>query len=185
MQAALKENRQRAFDDFFAIGEALIATGVTTPAQLGAIGRSNGGLLMGVALTQRPELYAAIDCGVPLLDMLRYDRLLAGASWTGEYGDPDVPAERATLEAYSPYQAVRAGVKYPRILLYTSTRDDRVHPGHARKMAAKLESLGVPFDYYENIEGGHGGVANQQQGAYRLALEYTYLARQLGLNLAE
>ncbi len=179
--AALKEHRQRAFDDFFAIGEALVATGVTTKDQLGAIGRSNGGLLMGVAFTQRPDLYAAIDCGVPLLDMLRYHQLLAGASWMGEYGDPDVPAEREVLLAYSPYQNVRPGVTYPSVFFYTSTKDDRVHPGHARKMAALLQSMAVPFDYYENTEGGHGGVANQQQSAYRLALEYTWLARELGL----
>lgn len=180
-QAALKEHRQLAFDDFFAIGEALVADGVTTPDQLGAIGRSNGGLLMGVAFTQRPDLYAAIDCGVPLLDMLRYDKLLAGASWTGEYGDPDVLEERATLERYSPYHQLDPQTDYPSILLYTSTRDDRVHPGHARKMAAALESMGTPFYYWENIEGGHGGVANHEQAAYRLALEFLYFRRELGL----
>jgi prolyl oligopeptidase len=180
-RAALGENRQRSFDDFFAISEALVAEGVTTPAQLGAIGRSNGGLLMGVAMTQHPELYRAIDCGVPLLDMMRYHQLLAGASWVGEYGDPAIPAERAWLERYSPYQQVRPDVTYPQMFFYTSTRDDRVHPGHARKMAAKLESMGIPFDYYENVEGGHGGVANQPQSAYRIALEYTHMARALGL----
>lgn len=181
-QAALLHERQRSFDDFFAISEALIADGVTTPDQLGAVGRSNGGLLMGVAFTQRPDLYGAIVCGVPLLDMLRYDRLLAGASWVAEYGDPDVPADRAVLERYSPYQQVRPGVTYPKVLLYTSTLDDRVHPGHARKMAAKLEELGVPFEYYENVEGGHGGFANQDQAAHRIALEYTHLAVELGLD---
>ena len=183
--AALKENRQLAYDDFFAIGDALVKTGVTTPAQLGAVGRSNGGLLMGVALTQRPDLYAAIDCGVPLLDMMRYHTLLAGSSWIAEYGDPEIPEERAVLAKYSPYQNLREGVEYPTVLFYTSTRDDRVHPGHARKMAAKLESMGVPFEYYENTEGGHGGVSNQPQAAWRIALEYTYFARQLGLGDAE
>ncbi len=179
--AALKHDRQRAYDDFFAIGEQLVSSGVTTPEQLGAIGRSNGGLLMGVAFTQRPDLYAAIDCGVPLLDMLRYDKLLAGASWVGEYGDPDIPEDRAVLETYSPYQQVVEGVDYPAILFYTSTRDDRVHPGHARKMAAKLDALDVPFWWFENIEGGHGGVANQEQAAYRLALELLFFHEHLGL----
>ena len=173
-QAALKENRHLGFEDFFAIGEDLVATGVTTPEKLGAIGRSNGGLLMGAVLTQRPELYAAIDCGVPLLDMLRYHRLLAGASWMGEYGNPDLPEERAFLEAYSPYQALKPGVKYPEVLFYTSTKDDRVHPGHARKMAARMREMGNSFLLYENTEGGHGGAANQDQLAYRAALEYAY-----------
>ncbi|MCA9567483.1 MAG: S9 family peptidase, partial [Myxococcales bacterium] len=181
-EAALKANRQRAYDDFFAIGEQLVADGVTTPAQLGAIGRSNGGLLMGVVMTQRPDLYRAIDCGVPLLDMLRFDKLLAGASWTGEYGDPDDPEERKTLEAISPYHNLDPEKTYPRVLFYTSTRDDRVHPGHARKMAAALESMGVPFYYWENIEGGHGGVANQEQAALRIALELLYMKRELGLD---
>lgn len=180
-EAGLKLNRQRVFDDFFAIGEHLVSTGVTSPEKLGAIGRSNGGLLMGVAWTQRPDLYAAIDCGVPLLDMLRYDQLLAGASWVGEYGDPDVPEERAVLEQYSPYQNVTESMEYPSILFYTSTKDDRVHPGHARRMAAKLEHLGIPFYYFENIDGGHGGVANQEQAAYRLAVEFSFLARETGL----
>ncbi len=181
-QAALKHDRQRAYEDFFAIGEALVEDGVTTPEQLGAIGRSNGGLLMGVVLTQRPDLYRAIDIGVPLLDMLHYHELLAGASWMGEYGDPDVPEERKTLASYSPYHHLDADADYPRVLFYTSTRDDRVHPGHARKMAAALASLDVPFYYWENIEGGHGGVANQEQAALRLALEYLYFKKELGLD---
>jgi prolyl oligopeptidase len=178
-QAALKENRHLAFEDFFAIGEDLVATGVTTPEKLGAIGRSNGGLLMGAVLTQRPDLYAAIDCGVPLLDMLRYHLLLAGASWMGEYGNPDLPEERAFLEAYSPYQALKPGVKYPEVLFYTSTKDDRVHPGHARKMAARMREMGSSFLLYENTEGGHGGAANQDQLAYRAALEYAYFDMKL------
>ncbi len=174
-----KENRQLSFDDFFAVSEALIDDGVTTPEKLGAIGRSNGGLLMGVALTQRPDLYKAIDCGVPLSDMLRYHKLLAGASWTAEYGNPDIPAERSVLEQYSPYQKLNENVDYPNVFFYTSTKDDRVHPGHARKMAARLQQFGKPFLYYENIDGGHGGAANQDQLAYRNALEYIYFYEEL------
>jgi prolyl oligopeptidase len=178
-QAALKENRQRAFDDFFAISEDLIATGVTSPEKLGAIGRSNGGLLMGAILTQRPELYAAIDCGVPLFDMQRYTKLGAGASWIGEYGDPEIPAQWEYISKYSPYQNLKAGEDYPKVFYYTSTKDDRVHPAHARKAAAKMEDLGYDFFYYENMEGGHGGTANQDQLAHRTALEYAYFARML------
>ncbi len=178
-EAALKHNRQRSFDDFFAVSEDLIASGVTSPRKLGAIGRSNGGLLMGVALTQRPDLYAAIDCGVPLLDMLRYDKLLAGASWTGEYGDPDLPADREVIMTYSPYQKLEKDREYPEVFFYTSTKDDRVHPGHARKMAARMAAWNHPYLYYENIEGGHGGTANQEQLAFRTALEYAYFARRL------
>jgi len=178
-EAALKENRQRAFDDFIAISEDLIETGVTSPEKLGIIGRSNGGLLMGAMLTQRPELYAAIDIGVPLFDMKRYNKLLAGASWMGEYGNPDIAEEWAYISQYSPYQKLAADQSYPKVLLYTSTKDDRVHPGHARKAAAKLAGLGYDFYYYENIEGGHGGTANQKQLARRTALEYVYFLRQL------
>ncbi len=178
-QAALKENRQRAFDDFIAISEHLIETGVTSAKKLGAVGRSNGGLLMGAIMTQRPELYAAIDIGVPLFDMMRYHKLLAGASWIGEYGDPDKPEERAYIAEYSPYQKLLADRPYPKALFYTSTKDDRVHPGHARKAAARMESLGYDYFYYENIEGGHGGTANQEQLAYRTALEYAYFAHML------
>ncbi len=178
-EAALKENRQKSFDDFIAISEHLIETGVTSPQKLGAVGRSNGGLLMGAILTQRPELYGAIDIGVPLFDMRRYNKLLAGASWMGEYGDPDKPEEWAYISQYSPYQKLEKGKPYPEVFFYTSTKDDRVHPGHARKAVAKLKSLGYPVLYYENIEGGHGGTANQDQLAYRTALEYAYFARQL------
>lgn len=178
-EAALKENRQLAFDDFIAISEHLIETGVTTASQLGAIGRSNGGLLMGVIMTQRPDLYAAIDIGVPLFDMKRYHKLLAGASWIGEYGNPDSPADWAYIAEYSPYQKLDADTEYPKVLFYTSTKDDRVHPGHARKAAAKLADMGHDFFYYENIEGGHGGTANQEQLAYRTALEYAYFAHML------
>lgn len=178
-EEALKENRQRSFDDFIAISEDLIETGVTSPEKLGIIGRSNGGLLMGAMLTQRPELYNAIDIGVPLFDMKRYNKLLAGASWMGEYGNPDVAEEWEYISQYSPYQNLEAGQSYPKVLFYTSTKDDRVHPGHARKAAARLDELGYDFYYYENIEGGHGGTANQDQLAYRTALEYIYFVRQL------
>lgn len=178
-QAALKENRQRAFDDFIAISEHLIETGVASAEKLGAIGRSNGGLLMGALLTQRPDLYAALNIGVPLFDMKRYNKLLAGASWMGEYGNPDIPEEWAYISEYSPYQKLEAGQSYPKVLFYTSTKDDRVHPGHARKAAAKMADLGYDFYYYENTEGGHGGTSNQDQLAYRTALEYVYFARML------
>ncbi len=178
-QAVLKENRQLAYDDFFAIAEDLIARGITSPEKLGAMGRSNGGLLMGVALTQRPDLYAAIDCGVPLFDMKRYNKLLAGASWMGEFGDPDKPEDWAYISKYSPYHNLEPDRPYPKVLFYTSTKDDRVHPGHARKAVAKLAELGYPSYYYENIEGGHGGTANQEQLAMRTALEYVYFMRQL------
>ena len=175
----LKENRQKSFDDFIAISEDLIETGVTSPEKLGVIGRSNGGLLMGAVMTQRPELYAAIDIGVPLLDMKRYNKLLAGASWMGEYGNPDIEEEWAYISEYSPYQKFAADQAYPKVLFYTSTKDDRVHPGHARKAAAKLADLGYDYFYYENIEGGHGGTANQDQLAYRTALEYMYFVHML------
>ncbi len=178
-QSALRENRQLAYDDYFAIAEHLIDSGLTSSEKLGALGRSNGGLLLGVALTQRPELFAALDIGVPLLDMRRYSKLLAGASWMGEYGNPDVPRDWAFISKYSPYQNLRRGQDYPTVFFYTSTQDDRVHPGHARKMAAMLEHLGYDFYYYENMEGGHGGTANQEQLAMRTALEYAYFVRML------
>jgi prolyl oligopeptidase len=178
-QAALKEKRQRAYDDFIAIAEDLVRRKITSPRHLGIQGGSNGGLLMGVMLTQRPDLFNAVVCQVPLLDMRRYNQLLAGASWMGEYGNPDVPAEWAYISKYSPYQNVKAGVKYPRVLFTTSTRDDRVHPGHARKMAALMLEQGHDILYYENIEGGHGGAANNRQSAKMAALAYTFLLKQL------
>lgn len=178
-EAGLKENRQRVFDDFIAISEHLIETGVTSAEKLGAVGRSNGGLLMGVMLTQRPDLYAALDIGAPLFDMKRYNKLLAGASWMGEYGNPDISEEWAYISQYSPYQNLKADQDYPKVLFYTSTKDDRVHPGHTRRAAAKMEDLGYDFYYYENIEGGHGGTTNQDQLAHRTALEYMYFVRQL------
>jgi prolyl oligopeptidase len=180
-QAALKQDRQRAYDDFAAVAEDLVGRKITRPSRLGIMGGSNGGLLVGVMLTQRPELFGAVVCQVPLLDMKRYARLLAGASWKGEYGDPDVPAEWAAIAAYSPYHNVRREARYPRALFTTSTRDDRVHPAHARKMVARMRELGHDVLYYENIEGGHGGAADNTQRAHLAALAYTFLARQLGL----
>jgi prolyl oligopeptidase len=180
-EAALKEKRQNAFDDFIAVAQDLIARKITRPSRLGIMGGSNGGLLMGVMLTQRPDLFGAVVCQVPLLDMRRYNRLLAGASWMGEYGDPEDPAQWAYIRRYSPYQNVRAGVQYPKILFSTSTRDDRVHPGHARKMMARMEELGVKdVWYYENTEGGHAGAADNSQVAFMNALEYTFLWEMLG-----
>jgi prolyl oligopeptidase len=178
-QAGLRTKRQAIFDDFHAVAEDLVALKITSPRRLGIMGGSNGGLLMGVALTQRPELWNAVVIQVPLLDMLRYDRLLAGASWVDEYGSPSVPEERAFLERISPYQNLREGVRYPPPFFVTSTKDDRVHPGHARKMAARMQELGLPFWYYENIDGGQSAAANQRERAKRIALEFTYLTRRL------
>jgi prolyl oligopeptidase len=178
-QAALKEHRQRAFDDFIAVAEDLIARKITSPRRLGIMGGSNGGLLMGAMLTQRPELFRAVVIQVPLLDMLRFHKLLAGASWMAEYGDPDKPEEAAFLKRISPYHNLREGVAYPKVFFLTSTKDDRVHPGHARKMAAKMASMGLPFLYYENIDGGHAAAANLKERARRNALEFTYLFEKL------
>jgi prolyl oligopeptidase len=177
--AARKENRQRAYDDFIAVAEDLIAQKVTSPQHLGIQGGSNGGLLMGVMLTERPDLFKAIVCQVPLLDMRRFNKLLAGASWMDEYGNPDLPADWAYISKYSPYQNVKKDQRYPRVLFTTSTRDDRVHPGHARKMVARMKEQGHDVLYYENIEGGHGGAANNKQAAYMSALAYTFLLHEL------
>ena len=177
--AGLKENRQKVYDDFFAVSEDLIARKITSARRLGIMGGSNGGLLMGVAMTQRPELYHAIVIQVPLFDMIGYTHIGAGASWVGEYGDPAIPAERAVIERYSPYQKLQAGKRYPEVFLETSTADDRVHPAHARKAAARLKELGYPYFYYENMEGGHSAGANLNQVALTNALEYTYLSRKL------
>jgi prolyl oligopeptidase len=178
-RAGLKENRQRIYDDFIAVAEELIARKITSPRHLGIIGGSNGGLLMGVALTQRPDLFNAIVIQVPLLDMQRYSKLLAGASWMAEYGDPDKPEEWAFMSKYSPYQNLKPNMKYPKVLFTTTTRDDRVHPGHARKMAARMESMGYPFYYFENTEGGHGTGVTSEQRAKTIALTYVYLWQQL------
>jgi prolyl oligopeptidase len=179
-QAALKSHRQKAYDDFIAVAEDLVKRKITSPRHLGIEGGSNGGLLMGAVLVQRPDLFNAVVCQVPLLDMKRYHKLLAGASWMAEYGDPDRPDEWAYISKYSPYQNVKPDVKYPKVLFTTSTRDDRVHPGHARKMAARMLAQGHDILYYENIEGGHGGAADNFQRADLMALEFSFLWQQLG-----
>ncbi|MBU3060696.1 prolyl oligopeptidase family serine peptidase [Nocardia sp. NEAU-G5] len=176
---AQKANRHRVYEDFSSIAKDLVARGITTASQLGAVGGSNGGLLMGVMLTRYPELFGAIVCQVPLLDMRRYHLLLAGASWVAEYGDPDKPEEWEYISRYSPYQNTRAEAAYPPILLTTSTRDDRVHPGHARKMAALLEEQGHTVWYHENIEGGHGGAADNKQMAFQATLIYEFFTQML------
>ena len=178
-QAAVKRDKQKSYDDFAAVAEDLIAAKITNPKQLGIMGGSNGGLLVGAVMLQRPELFGAVVCQVPLLDMQRYHTLLAGASWMAEYGNPEDPGDWAALSRYSPYQNVKAGVALPELLLITSTRDDRVHPGHARKMAARLLEAGHQPMYYENIEGGHGGAADNAQRADMSALEFAFLWRHL------
>ncbi|MEY9834948.1 prolyl oligopeptidase family protein [Streptacidiphilus sp. EB103A] len=172
---AVKAGRHKVYEDFAAVASDLVRRGVTTPAELVIQGGSNGGLLMGVMLTRYPELFAAVAAQVPLLDMRRYHRLLAGASWTAEYGDPDDPVEWAWISEYSPYHNLRAEPGYPPVLFATSTRDDRVHPGHARKMAARMLDLGHTVHYYENTEGGHGGASNNEQAAFKWALVLDYL----------
>ena len=180
-EAGLKTKRQRIYDDFAAVGEDLIARGFTTSAHLGIRGGSNGGLLMGVEFNQRPDLWSAVDIQVPLLDMLRYEMIDAGSSWVGEYGSVRVPEERAFLASISPYQNLKAGVHYPLPLIWTTSKDDRVGPQHARKFAAKMASLGLPYLFYEVIEGGHAAGATLDEEASTNALEYTYFSRQLGL----
>lgn len=179
-RAALKENRHRAYEDFAAVAEDLIARGVTDAAHLGARGGSNGGLLMGNMLVRYPHLFGAITSQVPLLDMKRYSHLLAGASWMAEYGDPDDPEQWEYIRTFSPYHLFDEATAYPPVLFTTSTRDDRVHPGHARKMAAKMLAAGDNVTYYENIEGGHGGAASNAQASYLEALAYEFLWRCLG-----
>jgi prolyl oligopeptidase len=178
-KAGLLENRQRCFDDFIAVAEDLIERKITSPKHLGIEGGSNGGLLVGAVFTQRPELFGAVVCQVPLLDMLRYHKLPPGASWMGEYGDPDIPEQRAYIAKYSPYQNLKKGVDYPDVLFVTSTKDDRVHPGHARKMAARMEEFGNKVHFWEETEGGHAAAADNKQRAKRIALEFTYLHRML------
>ena len=179
-RAALLENKQKSYDDFAAVAEDLIAAKITSPKHLGIEGGSNGGLLVGAVMLQRPELFNAVVCQVPLLDMRRYSKLLAGASWMAEYGDPDKPDDWAFISKYSPYQNVRKAMKLPKLLFTTSTRDDRVHPGHARKMAARMAEQGHALLYYENIEGGHAGAADSKQRADMMALEFSFLWLQLG-----
>src|SRR5688572_20251084 len=178
-RAALRENRLRAYEDFAAVAQDLIARKVTAPAHLGIQGGSNGGLLTGNMLVLYPELFGAVVSQVPLLDMKRYHKLLAGASWMAEYGDPDKPEDWAFIRTFSPYQNLRADADYPPLLLTTSTRDDRVHPGHARKFAARMREQGHEVLYYENIEGGHGGAANNEQAAFMQALAWTFLTMKL------
>jgi prolyl oligopeptidase len=178
-EAALKTHRQKAFDDFAAVAKDLFARHITSPAHLGIEGGSNGGLLMGVEFTQHPALWDAVVIEVPLLDMLRFEKIAAGASWVGEYGSVANPAERAFLAHISPYNNLHAGVKYPQPFIYTTTKDDRVGPQHARKFAAKMAVLHVPFLYYEAIEGGHGAGVNAKEVAEERALEMTYLTGKL------
>ncbi len=178
-QAALKKNRHKAFEDFIAVAEDLIKRKITSPEKLGIMGGSNGGLLVGSVSMMRPDLFKAVVCQVPLLDMRRYSKLLAGASWIDEYGDPDDPDMWEYIKTYSPYHNVKKDLKYPKIFFTTSTRDDRVHPGHARKMTAKMKDMGHEVYYYENTEGGHAGAANNQQRAYMTALSYSFLYLQL------
>jgi prolyl oligopeptidase len=177
---AMREGRHLVAEDFAAVARDLVQRGITTVEQLGAQGGSNGGLLMGIMLTQYPELFGALVCSVPLLDMRRFHLLPAGASWVAEYGDPDDPDDWEFISKYSPYQNITAGVSYPPVLITTSTRDDRVHPGHARKMTAALEAAGHPVHYYENIEGGHAGAADNAQTAFRSALIFEFLWRTIG-----
>ncbi len=183
-QAAIQAHKQRSYDDFIAVAEDLVARGVTTPRHLGIMGGSNGGLLVGAVLTQRPDLFHAVVCQVPLLDMKRFHKLLAGASWIAEYGDPDSPRAWEVIARYSPYQRVSAAARYPQVLFITSTRDDRVHPGHARKMAERMRTQGHDVLYYENIEGGHGAAADAAQRAHFQALELSYLWSRLALPAA-
>ena len=178
-EAGLKTSRQRIFDDFAAVAEDLFRRQVTSPRRLGIVGGSNGGLLMGVEFTQHPEMWNAVDIQVPLLDMLRFEQIQAGASWVGEYGSVSVPDERAFLASISPYHNLRPGVTYPEPFIWTTTKDDRVGPQHARKFAARLGQMGIPYLYYEVIEGGHGSGANIKERAFTNALEYTYFTRKL------
>lgn len=178
-QAGLKEKRQNVFDDLYAVSEEMISKNITSPKHLGVMGGSNGGLLVGVAMTQRPDLYNAVVCQVPLLDMKRFNKLLAGASWMGEYGNPDIIEEWEYIKKYSPYHNLKAGVEYPEVFFYTSTRDDRVHPAHARKMNAKMNEMGYKTYYYENKEGGHAGSSTNEQRAKSNALIFSYLLKKL------
>jgi prolyl oligopeptidase len=178
-EAVLREKRQLAFDDFAAVAKDMFARKITSPRRLGIYGRSNGGILMSVSMTQHPELWNAIVIESPLIDMLRYNHLSAGASWVAEYGTPDVPADRPFIAKYSAYQNLKPGVKYPEPYITTNTRDDRVHPGHPRKFAAKLEAMGIPYLYYEQTFGGHANDADPELNARRWARHYVYLAQKL------
>jgi len=178
-RAALLENRQRAYDDFIAVAEDLVARRITSPLKLGIRGGSNGGLLVTAVMVQRPDLFSAVICAVPLIDMLRYHKLSAGASWMAEYGDPDIPEQAEYIAKYSPYQNVREDAAYPEVFFWTNMKDDRVHPSHARRMVANMLSQGHPVLYYENTEGGHGGGADPLALAHTTALELVYLMQKL------
>ena len=178
-EAGLKTNRQRIYDDFAAVGQDLVTRKITSPRRLGIEGGSNGGLLMGVEMTQHPDMWHAVVIDVPLLDMLRFEHIAAGASWTGEYGSVSNPEERAFLASISPYNQLKPDGKYPEPLIFTTTKDDRVGPVHARKFAAKMEEFGQPFFYEEIVEGGHGAGADLKQKAKTEAIEFTYLMRKL------
>jgi len=179
-EAALKEKRIKSFEDFIAVAEDLVARKITSAARLGIVGGSQGGLLVGGAMTMRPELFGAVISQVPLADMRRFSKLLAGASWMAEYGDPDIPEQWAYIRTWSPYHLLRKDAKYPTPYIWTNTRDDRVHPGHARKMVARMQELGHPVYYFENVEGGHGSGVLNKQTAHVTALEYAYLWKMLG-----
>lgn len=178
-QGAMREKRQNAYNDFYAVCEDIISKKISSPKHLGAYGWSNGGLLAGVVTTQRPELFNAVVIGAPLLDMKRFNKMLAGASWMGEYGNPDVPEDWAYLQKYSPYHNLKAGVTYPEVLFMTSTKDDRVHPAHARKMAAKMMEMDLLLFYYETIEGGHSAASTNAQRAFNSAILFSYLSMKL------
>lgn len=178
-EAGLKTHRQVIYDDFAAVAQDLITRGITSPRRLGIEGGSNGGLLMGVEFNQHPELWNAVDIQVPLLDMIRYERIAAGSSWVGEYGSVSVPEEAAFLAKISPYANIRRGVAYPQPFIWTTTKDDRVGPQHARKFAARLSEYGIPYYYFEVTEGGHGSGANLKERAHTTALEITYFAKKL------
>jgi prolyl oligopeptidase len=177
--AGLKTHRQRIFDDFTAVARDLIAKGITSPPHLGIQGGSNGGLLMGVQFIQHPELWGAVDMQVPLLDMLGYEHIAAGSSWVGEYGSVANPDERAFLASISPYDNLKPGIRYPEALIWTTTKDDRVGPQHARKFAARLGEIGVPYLFYEVVQGGHGSGATLAEKAAMTAREFTYFWRKL------
>jgi len=179
-RGAIREKRQNSFDDLEAVARDLTRTGVARNDGVAISGRSNGGVLVGAAMTQNPDLYSAVIAGSPLFDMKRYSHLSAGASWIDEYGDPDKPADWAFLGQYSPYQAVRTDVRYPPMFVYLSTKDDRVHPGHARKMTAKLTAQGSKVYYHEYLEGGHSVDADRSEDALRAALEWAFLTKELG-----
>ncbi|MGO9804565.1 MAG: prolyl oligopeptidase family serine peptidase [Steroidobacteraceae bacterium] len=178
-QAALLQNRQKAYDDFQAVAVDLVKRGITTAPRLGIMGGSNGGLLVSANMVERPELFGAVVCQVPLIDMIRYTHIGAGASWEAEYGDPERPADRAWIMKYSPYQNVTQGKRYPPVLFVTATSDDRVTPVHARKMAARMEAQGHSVLFYENTDGGHAAAADHRQAAEMWALSFVYLKQQL------